>query len=159
MAMQTKCGLQSLHCASILTGKNFVANHGITDWKSAPEGEDWRSYKRFFKTITRKLAHALPQEFNYNSRTALKAEGYKTFPLLEMAFGRRRNKSLPTDYGLKSIKEVFMWVSPANGRYFAPFSNPYLEDLRRKKVLKTFPMKVGSWNQRPLLTQIKNQKF
>jgi len=39
--------------ASIVTWQ-FVANHGITDWIGAQKEKTWRSYKRFFKTITRK---------------------------------------------------------------------------------------------------------
>lgn len=141
--------------ASILTGK-FVAGHGITDWIGAPEGENWRSYNRFSKLLPANYAHALPQEF-ITIPEALKAEGYKTFFAGKWHLGGEENNSLPTDHEFEINKGGFHVGSPANGRYFAPFSNPYLKDLPEEKGLN-LSMKLAH-ETKAFITQNQNQKF
>lgn len=141
--------------ASILTGK-FVASHGITDWIGAPEGEDWRTYKRFSKLLPANYAHALPQELT-TIPEALKAEGYKTFFAGKWHLGGEDNNSLPTAHGFEINKGGFHVGSPANGRYFAPFSNPYLEDLPDEKGL-SLSMKLAH-ETNAFIEQNQDKKF
>jgi len=114
----------------------IVANHRHPDWIGAPEGEGLGDHiKRFFKNYYPKLiAHAL-QEF-ITIPEAFKGEGYKTFFAGKNGIWAAKKKIASysiTDFEI--IKEVLLWVSPAKRAVFRSFFNPYLEDLRRKKVL------------------------
>ncbi len=117
--------------ASIMTGQ-FVANHGITDWIGAPEGEDWRKYKRHSRLLPANYSHALPQEVT-TIPEALKDEGYRTFLAGKWHLGGEENNSMPTDHGFEINKGGYHVGSPASGRYFSPFSNPYLNDAPEEK--------------------------
>lgn len=117
--------------ASIMTG-NFVTSHGITDWIGAPEGEKWRSYKRYSKLLPATYQHGLPKEM-ITIPEALKTVGYKTFFAGKWHLGGEENNSLPTDHGFDINVGGFHVGSPASGRYFSPFSNPFMEDVLEEK--------------------------
>ncbi len=141
--------------ASIMTGR-YVTNHGITDWIGAPEGEDWRSYKRYSKLLPAAYAHALPSEL-ITLPEAFKAEGYQTFFAGKWHLGGEENQSLPTDHGFDQNKGGFHVGSPANGRYFSPFSNPFLADLAEEKGM-SLSMKLAQ-ETNAFIEQHQDQKF
>lgn len=141
--------------ASLLTGK-FVTSHGITDWIGAPEGEAWRTYQRQSKLLPASYTHALPQEL-ITLPEALKAAEYKTFFAGKWHLGGEENNSLPTDHGFEINKGGYHVGSPTNGRYFSPFSNPYLEDLSEEKGM-SLSMKLAH-ETNAFITANQNQKF
>jgi len=141
--------------ASILSGK-FVASHGITDWIGAPEGEGWRKYNRYSKLLPASYKHALDQELT-TIPEALKAVGYKTFFAGKWHLGGEENNSLPTDHGFEINKGGFEVGSPAGGRYFSPFSNPYLEDFPEEKGMN-LQMRLAQ-ETNAFIEQNQDQKF
>lgn len=127
--------------ASIMTGR-FVASHGITDWIGAAEGADWRKTKRHSKLLPASYVHRLPEEMT-TLPEALKAVGYRTFFAGKWHLGGAENKSLPTDHGFEINRGGYHVGSPAGGRFFSPFSNPYLEDLPEEKGM-SLSMKLAN---------------
>lgn len=119
--------------ASIMTGR-FVSGHGITDWIGAPEKEDWRRYNRHTRLLPPEYIHALPAELNTFPELFQQA-GYKTFFAGKWHLGSEEDQSLPTAHGFDINVGGFHAGSPANGRYFAPFSNPQMEDNPEEKGL------------------------
>ncbi|MFC3880456.1 sulfatase [Algoriphagus namhaensis] len=119
--------------ASIMTGR-FVSGHGITDWIGAPEKEDWRRYNRHTRLLPPEYIHALPAELNTFPELFQQA-GYKTFFAGKWHLGSEEDQSLPTAHGFDINVGGFHAGSPANGRYFAPFSNPQMEDYPEEKGL------------------------
>jgi arylsulfatase A-like enzyme len=124
-------GVCSPSRASIMTGK-YTANHGITDWIGAREGADWRKVKRHTKLLPSAYIHNLPKGYETMPET-LKEAGYKTFFAGKWHLGSTKDISLPTDHGFDINKGGFHRGSPANGRYFSPFGNPFLKDYPEEK--------------------------
>ncbi len=112
--------------ASLLTGF-YPTVHGITDWIGAKYGTDWRSVGRRTKLLPSDYVKYLPHEMT-TLPEALKENGYKTFFSGKWHLGSKEEKSLPTDHGFDINVGGFRKGSPASGRYFSPFNNPYIED-------------------------------
>ena len=141
--------------ASIMTG-NYVSVHGITDWIGAPEGEEWRRYKRYSKLLPASYQHGLAKEM-ITIPEALKTEGYKTFFAGKWHLGGEDNSSLPTDHGFDINVGGFHVGSPPSGRYFSPFSNPFMEDQKEEKGM-SLSMKLAHETS-SFIEQNKEDKF
>ncbi len=117
------CQVCSPSRASIMTGK-FPARHGITDWIGAPTGENWRKAGRSNQLLPPEYVHALPQEYT-TLPEAMKEAGYLTFFAGKWHLGDKG--SWPEDHGFDINKGGWDKGSPIGG-YFAPWTNPNLEN-------------------------------
>ncbi|MFC2090013.1 sulfatase [Bacteroidota bacterium] len=122
------CQVCSPSRASIMTGQH-PDRHGITDWIGAAMGDDWNhpswGEPRGTKMLPAHYNTHLPHE-NRVLPEALKDAGYTTFYAGKWHLGDKG--SLPTDHGFDINKGGFRVGSPAGGRFFSPYTNPYLED-------------------------------
>lgn len=89
--------------ASIMTGK-FTARHGITDWIGAPEGKDWRKYKRDDELLPAEYMHNLPKA-DTTLAQAMRDAGYKTLFAGKGHLGSKG--SWPEDHGFDVNKGGF----------------------------------------------------
>jgi arylsulfatase A-like enzyme len=114
------CRVCSPSRASIMTGK-ATPRHGITDWIGAPSGRNW---KRNDKVLPAEYSHNLSHE-DTTIAEALKSAGYKTFYAGKWHLGKEG--SWPEDHGFDINKGGWEPGSPRGG-YFAPWTNPRLEN-------------------------------
>ncbi|MCK3683708.1 sulfatase [Maribellus sp. YY47] len=117
------CQVCSPSRASIMTGK-FTARHGITDWIGAPTGEDWRNAGRSNQLLPPEYNHALNKDY-ITLPEAMKEAGYRTFFAGKWHLGDKG--SWPEDHGFDINKGGWDKGSPIGG-YFAPWTNPNLEN-------------------------------
>ncbi|EAZ79344.1 sulfatase [Algoriphagus machipongonensis] len=141
--------------ASLMTGR-FTAVHGITDWIGAPQGEAWRSYKRYSKLLPAEYNHQLSKEIT-TLPEALKQEGYKTFFAGKWHLGSAEENSLPTDHGFDINKGGYHVGGPYSGGYFSPFENPFMEDFEEEKGI-SLSMKLAK-ETNLFIEQNKEEKF
>lgn len=141
--------------ASFLTGR-FTATHGITDWIGAASGTEWRKQNRFNQLLPAEYQHHLPHEYT-TIPEALKENGYRTFFAGKWHLGGEENHSLPQDHGFEINKGGYHVGSPANGRYFSPFENPYLPDQADEKGLSLSMRLARETSQ--FIKEKKDEKF
>jgi len=117
------CQVCSPSRASILTGK-YTPRHGVTEYIGAPSGEEWRRLGRMSKMLPPDYEHGLrPDEITFAK--ALRNAGYRTFFAGKWHLGDVG--STPEDHGFEINKGGWKAGGPGGG-YFAPYSNPKLED-------------------------------
>lgn len=117
------CQVCSPSRASIMSGK-FPARHGITDWIGARTGEEWRKANRFNQLLPPEYLHHLPHAY-VTLPEAMKEAGYKTFFAGKWHLGQEG--SWPEDHGF-DINIGGNHAGWPQGGYYAPWSNPNLEN-------------------------------
>jgi len=120
------CSVSSPARASIMTGV-YTAEHNITDWIGAPQGEEIRAQKKYTKMLPAIYDHSLKQGYTTIAE-ALKLNGYATYYYGKWHLGGVEQQSLPTDHGFEVNVGGYKAGSPGKGGYFSPYQNPFLKD-------------------------------
>lgn len=141
------CQVCSPSRASIMTGK-YPARLHITDWIGARSGLDW---KRNGRILPADYQHQLPAD-DITIAEAFREAGYSTFFAGKWHLGDKG--SWPEDHGFEMNRGGHDRGSPPGG-FFAPYSNPRLNDGPDGESL---PLRLGK-ETADFIRSHKDEKF